>query len=251
MYVISEWIHRIWDFLNNVTITENDALHNVEENVKLCEKLLQKEFGQIPGLKFHLSDEDSKFADKFLKSKKIANDELVIGFHPGCATLKNHDKRRWEAWKFSELGKELIKKYTARILIFGGPEEAELKTKVAEGINSTGASIINTDDLPQSAAVMKRCNIFITNDSSLMHIASALRLNVVAIIGPTNPNYIHPWQTDHKLVTLDLECAPCFFYSPKPLFCYRNDVLFKCIKELNVSLVLAAAEQFILDKQTG
>ena len=92
---------------------------------------------------------------------------------------------------------------------------------------------------------MKRCNVFVSNDSSLMHVASALQLNVVAILGPTNPNYIHPWQTEHKIVRLNLDCSPCFIYSPQPLICYRDDVKFKCIKELTVDMVFDSIKNFI------
>jgi heptosyltransferase-2 len=95
---------------------------------------------------------------------------------------------------------------------------------------------------------MKRCNVFVTNDSSLMHIASALQLKVVAIIGPTNTNYIYPWKTQHKIVSLNLDCAPCFIYSPRPLVCSRTDVKFKCIKELDVEMVYKAVEEFINSK---
>ena len=88
---------------------------------------------------------------------------------------------------------------------------------------------------------MKRCNLFVTNDSSQMHIAAAMQLNVVAIIGPTNKNYIYPWKTEQKIASLNLDCSPCFFYSPKPLICTRDDVKFKCIKELKVEMVYNSA----------
>jgi heptosyltransferase-2 len=78
-----------------------------------------------------------------------------------------------------------------------------------------------------------------------MHIAASLGLKVVAIIGPTNQKYIHPWKTEHHIVCLNLDCSPCFFYSPKPLICYRDDVKFKCIKELTVDMVYDAAQKFI------
>ena len=79
-----------------------------------------------------------------------------------------------------------------------------------------------------------------------MHVASALQLNVVAILGPTNPNYIHPWETKHNIVRLNLDCSPCFVYSPRPLICFRDDVKFKCIKELTVEMVFASVQKFIL-----
>lgn len=233
-------------YLNNLTITEDDSLHNVEENIKLVEKITGNSLScENAPLEFPLLEEDCLHSDNFLKTQNISSNEIVIGFHPGCATLKNHIKRRWEPEKFSELGKLLIKKYNARILVFGGPEEDELKNDVINGIGSKNAASVKTENLAQSAAIMKRCNLFITNDSSLMHVASAMQLNVIAVIGPTHPNYIHPWQTNHKIVTLNLECAPCFFYSPRPLTCYRTDLQFKCIKELSVDMVLKAAEEFL------
>lgn len=234
-------------WLNNVSITENDELHNVEENIKLVEELTGEKISNIPPLEFPLTIEDENEATIFLRNREINPGDLLVGFHPGCATLKNHIKRRWEPGKFAELAKKLIEEKNAKILIFGGPEEDELKSLIQKEINSGNSFVVKTNSLAESAAVMKRCNIFVTNDSSLMHVASALKLNIVAIIGPTNINYIRPWQTNHKIVSLNLECAPCFFYSPRHLICSRDDVQFKCIKELNTDLVYEAVNKFILE----
>lgn len=224
-------------WLNNVTVSENDETHNVQTNIKLIEKLLNKEFDEEPELEIYLSDEHKKYAEDYLEKNNINEDDFVAGFHPGCAILKNHIKRRWESEKFAELGKKLIKEKNAKIFLFGGPEEEELKSSITSKINSDNSLVIKTKEFLQSIAIMKRCNVFVTNDSALMHVASAMGLMVVAIIGPTNPRYIHPWKTEHKIVSLNLDCAPCFFYSPKPLTCSRTDVQFKCIKELDVEIV--------------
>lgn len=239
-------------FLNNIRFTEEDSLHNVQTNIVLVEKLLDVEFDEEPDLDFPLSKEDEGYAASYLTKLRIAEGDLTIGFHPGCATLKNHILRRWEADKFVDLGKKLINDYNAKILIFGGPEENELKNSINDKINSglahnqtVNSHIVNTDNLAQSAAIMKSCKVFVSNDSSLMHVASAMKSNVIAIIGPTNPAYIYPWNTKHKIVSLGLDCSPCFIYSPRPLKCFRDDVKFKCIKELNVEMVYQAVTKFI------
>jgi len=242
-YLRKNFINLGW--LNNVCVKEDDVLHNVEENIKLVEKLIGKVIPGIPPLEFPLNTNDEQSANEFLKNYEISPGKLIIGFHPGCATLKNHIKRRWEPEKFAELGAKLIKEKNAKVLIFGGPEEDELKKEIHKKINSENAIIVKTNSLAETAAVMKRCNVFVTNDSSLMHVASALKLNVVAIIGPTNTNYIRPWKTNHKIVSLNLDCAPCFVYSPKHLICSRKDVQFKCIKELSTDMVYEAVVKFI------
>jgi len=232
-------------FLNNVRVLENDNVHNVQTNIKLVEAVIGKNIFEEPPLEFPILEEVKISAVKYLSEIGIKENELVIGLHPGCATLKNHIKRRWESEKFAELGNKLIEKHSARILIFGGPEEKELKDKIDSLINSEKVNVVNADSLTKSSAIMKRCNIFVTNDSSQMHIASALGLKVVAIIGPTNNNYIYPWKTEHQIVSLNLDCSPCFFYSPKPLICNRTDIKFKCIKELTVEMVYSSVIKYL------
>lgn len=232
-------------YLNNIRVVENDNVHNVQTNIKLCEVIVGKKFFEEPELEYSLCENQIAEAEKFFTDLEISSNDLVIGFHPGCATLKNHIKRRWEPEKFAELGKKLIERHSARILIFGGPEENDLKEKIFSLIGSDKVKIINAESLTLSTAILKRCNVFVTNDSSQMHIAAALGLKVVAIIGPTNQKYIYPWKTEYKIVSLNLDCSPCFFYSPKPLICSRTDLQFKCIKELTVDMVYKSTVEFL------
>lgn len=224
-------------WLNNLRVPENDSRHNIEENINLTELITGEKYNSIPPMKIVLDEKETRFAEEFLRSQNITNDDLVVGFHPGCAVLKNHDKRRWETEKFSALAQKLINEKNAKILLFGGPEEKHLRSAIIKQTASNFCIEVKAENFLQTAAIMKRCNLFVTNDSALMHTASALKLKIAAVIGPTNTNYIHPWQTEYKIASLNLECSPCFYYSPKPLTCTRTDVKFKCIKELEVDLV--------------
>jgi heptosyltransferase-2 len=224
-------------FLNNVRIVENDSLHNVQENLLLVKKLINIKTDEEPGLIFRLNDEDISFAGEYLNKIQIAKDDSVIGVHPGCSTLKNHINRRWEPEKFAALASRLTSEMNAKVLFFGGPEEDELINGILSKLEVAGVFRVKTSNLAKTAAVMKRCNVFVSNDSSLMHVSAALKLKTVAIIGPTNTNYIHPWKTDYTIASLKLECSPCFHYSPKPLSCKREDIKYKCMKGLSVERV--------------
>jgi heptosyltransferase-2 len=232
-------------FLNNVTVKENDSVHNVEENIELVEKLTGAKETDIPGLRVILNSEEIEFANQFVSKIKENENQLLIGFHPGCNTLKNHEKRRWEIEKFAELGNKLIEKFDAKILLFGGPDEIDLKMGVINKIKKNSAFSVDTNTFTQTAAIIEKVDLFITNDSSLMHTAAAMKRDVIAIIGPTNKNYIYPWKTNYEIASLELECSPCFFYSPRPLTCSRTDIQFKCIKELNVDTVYNKALQML------
>ncbi|MBU1297806.1 MAG: glycosyltransferase family 9 protein [Bacteroidetes bacterium] len=243
-------------FLNNQAIIENDSLHNVQENLALVKKFLNLPTIKEERMEIFLNPSHDQFAENFLlttlnsklKTKnhkqKTTNHQLLIGFHAGCATLKNHIKRRWEPEKFARLGLLLKEKFNAEILLFGGPDEYELNSHINSLMNHSAIEV-KTNTLIETASVMKRCDLFITNDSALMHIASALGLKVVALFGPTNTNYVHPWKTEHVIVKTNLDCQPCFYYSPKPLTCTRTDLQFKCIKDLSVEVVLDYVEGLI------
>ncbi len=232
-------------FLNNYRVNENDELHCVEENIKQIENLLNIKVDKVPPLNFPLNDEELLFAKNYLHQLNIDDNQFVVGIHAGCSVLKNHINRRWSPENFAKLISKLIAKKNTKVLLFGGPDESDLKTNIVSQVNSDKLVNVKTKNLRQTAAVMKRSDLFITNDSGLMHIAAALGRKIIPIIGPTNENYIHPWQTEYKTASLNLDCAPCFYYSPKPLTCYRNDVKFKCLKELSVDKVFSIVDEMI------
>ena len=145
-------------WLNNITVREDDSVHNVQTNIKLIEKLLNKNFDDEPPMEIYLSNEEEEFAENYLNELNINKSDLVIGFHPGCATLKNHIKRRWEAEKFAALAGKLITKKYAKIFLFGGPEEEELKYLINSMIESENSLILKTETFIKSIVIMKRCN---------------------------------------------------------------------------------------------
>ena len=232
-------------FLNNVRINEDLSLHNVEQNVKLIEKLTDNKYNNIPHLNFPLNEEDENFGKNFVDSVRFNENEKIIALHAGCSTLKNHINRRWAPEKFIELSRKLIARGNVRILLFGGPDENELKEKIACGVGSDKLKKVETNTLSQTAAVLKNCDLMISNDSGLMHIGAAMQRKIISLIGPTNKTFIAPWKTEHKIASINLDCSPCFYYSPKPLSCSRTDVQFKCLKELNVDSVLQLAVNYL------
>jgi len=224
-------------FLNNLRIEESILNHNVETNVLMISKLLNLASEQLPPLDLFISEDIEKKAEEYFSSLKVPNSTFIFGFHPGCSTLKNHINRRWSPDYFAELINLIDKNYDAIFFLFGGPDEIELRSYIKKKSNSNRVYIINANSFLETAALIKKCDVFITNDSGLMHAAAAVKAKVLPIIGPTNLHFIKPWRTTFEAATLNLECSPCFFYSPKPLNCKRNDIKYKCVKELTPNFV--------------
>jgi heptosyltransferase II len=241
-------------WLNTTTLLENDLLHCVEQNIRLLTLLgIEHALDEatLPRLRLNISKDHIAFADSWYGAHGLSRNELLIGFHAGTAQFKNHINRRWAPEKFAELATRLTDEMGARILLFGGPDDLDANRIILE---KAGNKIIpvETKSIMDSIAVMRPLKLFVSNDSALMHIAGALELPTVAIFGPTNETYVHPWKTRYSVVQTGIECRPCFVYSPKPLTCYRKDPAehFLCIRAIEVGQVMGAVKSLVSPELT-
>lgn len=234
------------NFLKNRTLREDDCLHNVEENLRLLDFLGVTNTKLCP-LEIYLTEEESDFADRWLNEKGI-KENMLIGIHHGASTFKNHDKKRWPEVSFAKLIDALAGKLKHSVFVlFGGPEEKSSREAVISLINNK-KRVLSVDSVTvrQAAALMKKCSLFISNDSGPMHMAATVGVPTVAIFGPTNPVWVKPWWVKHKTIRLGLPCSPCFRYSPTPLNCVAN-IDFACLKNIDVDQVYEACLDLLIE----
>ena len=233
---------RSLNFVNNFRIREEHRRHNVEENAKLVELLgVQLPF-DLPPLQVSLKPADQAEAEEWLQSKGIQGSQMIAGFHAGSALFKKHINKRWAPEKFAELGRRLKKEQNAVVLLFGGPEESELKERINREMGGAGY-VVHVPSLSTVASLIARCNVMVCNDAGLMHIASALHVPVVSIFAYTNHLRLYPWKTAHRVVRRELECSPCFYYSPSSIHCIWKDNQFRCITGIGVDEVWQAVKE--------
>jgi heptosyltransferase II len=230
---------RSLNFLNNLRIHEERRRHNVEENVKLVELLGVQIPRELPPLQIKLKPDDQAQGEEWLQSQGIQGSRVLIGFHAGSALFKKHIRKRWAPEKFAELGRRLKEEQDAVVLLFGGPEEYELNEGINRAMGGVGR-VVQVPSLSVGAALIARCNVMVCNDAGLMHVASALSVPVVSVFAYTNPLGLYPWKTPHRVVRRDLECSPCFYYSPRPVHCVWKDDQFRCITHIEVDEVWKA-----------
>ena len=156
----------------------------------------------------------------------------TLGINPG-ATYGS--AKRWYPEEFAKVANWLGKRYD--VIIFGGPGEEGIAKDIEKNL-----TIKNYKNLCGKLSIKELCeyigglDLFITNDSGPMHIAAAFQVPVVAIFGPTKYDETSPFNTKYKIVTKDLECAPCM-KRECPLK-HHN-----CMKLITAKDVIKAAEE--------
>jgi heptosyltransferase-2 len=121
------------------------------------------------------------------------------------------------------------------ILLLGGPAEKEGIAAWMGRSNRPVFNLVGSLTLRQSIAILSRCQLFIGNDSGLMHIAAALAVPLVAIFGPTEPGKTSPLGRRFRLLHQGADCAPCSYRD-----CPADH---RCMAAVGTDQVLAAAEE--------
>jgi heptosyltransferase-2 len=128
----------------------------------------------------------------------------VVGVSPGAAY---GGAKRWLPERFAASARELAEKTGGSVAVFGSAAERGLCEEVsaaASGVNFAGATSLR-EFIDMTAA----CQVYLTNDSGAMHIASALGVPSVTVFGPTDETATGPSGAHARLLREPVECAPC------------------------------------------
>jgi heptosyltransferase-2 len=142
-----------------------------------------------------------------LHRNSIPNGKRVIGVSPGAAY---GTAKRWLPERFAEAAGALATARGASIALFGSKSERELCEEVA--LRLKGHQVTNfagQTTLSQFIDLASGCEVFLTNDSGSMHIASALGVPTVAIFGATDDTTTGPTGSNARVVRQAVECSPC------------------------------------------
>ena len=126
----------------------------------------------------NLQKKHIKFADSFSKKNNISDDDLVIGINTGAGG-RWHDKKL-SIQETAELIDKLNNEISAKLLLFGGPEEKERNEKIKQTIKTEIIDAGCDNSLMEFASLVDLCKILITSDSLAMHIGIALKKNIIA-----------------------------------------------------------------------
>jgi heptosyltransferase-2 len=138
--------------------------------------------------------------------------DIVVGINPGSTY---GDAKRWLPERFAEVTERLCRTIhkspgqQVSVVIFGAKGEEHLGQEIAARLSSRSLVLSGATTIRELMAAVKRCSLLLTNDTGPMHIASAFKVPVVAIFGPTDWRTTSPFGGAHAIVREPVDCAPC------------------------------------------
>lgn len=173
-------------------------------------------------------------AQEVLRRIGVGEGDVLIGINPG-ATFGN--AKRWPPERYAALVRMIRASHGGWFLIFGGPAEKALGDRIAKRIGEYCTNLCGRTRLREAMALIERCTLFVTNDSGLMHVASAFDIPQIVIIGSTDPVHTGPSNPRSRIVKVSTPCAPCLETE-----CPTDH---RCMQEISVEMVYDAAVTFL------
>jgi heptosyltransferase-2 len=177
-------------------------------------------------------------AEKRLTSAGISENKPIIGLNPGAAY---GPAKRWPAAKYGQLAKYLAAETGGLILVFGTDADQKAAEEIASVAGNCVLDLTGKTSLAEALALIDRCDVFVTNDSGLMHVAAALSTPLVAIFGSTDHIATGPYSEQATIIRKPLACSPC-------MKTHCPEKHFHCMENISMEEVAEASLKF-LDKQ--
>jgi heptosyltransferase-1 len=204
-----------WVFYTHHVATGFPEGHAVDRYLKIADAL---GLGREP-VKFVFATTDS---DRQSAAELIEPGRRFAILLPGA----NWKSKRWPVEHFAALVKPLHDQFALESSVVGAAGDKELAAQIPGAVDLTGRT-----NLRQLVALMERAEIVIGNDTGPLHIAAALGRPLVALYGPTNPDYTGPYGRLDSVLRHPIECSPCL--SSRCRYAHL-----RCLAELNPQSVL-------------
>lgn len=184
-----------------------------------------------------IKHESEKWVDGLFAREGIKKSDKLLAVHPAASC----PSKIWPRDRFAEVADKLAETHGFKILVLSGPKDMQLANEVAARIKSPLINLSGKTSVSQLASILKRCRLFISNDSGPVHIASAVGTPVVSIFGRSqaglSPKRWGPVGENDKVLHKTVGCIECLAHN-----CVKE---FACLKAISVDDVIRMAEEIL------
>ena len=152
-----------------------------------------------------LGEAEEAEVKNWLKDQVNDDGRPWIGIGPGSKM----PAKRWPEERFREVVSELVRQCDVWPVVFGGAEDSSMGRRLLgawdRGYNASGVL-----SLRGASAALKRCRLYLGNDTGTMHLAAAAGVPAVAIFSSREwPGMWFPYGVEQKVLRSQIECEGC------------------------------------------
>jgi len=156
-----------------------------------------------PELTIHLPPKAVLKVQQLLEERGVPASTPLVVLVPGTIWETKH----WTIDGFAGVARQFLHDGFA-VAVAGTKRDQQRCRQIAAA--APGACDLSGKTTPaELAALIRRAEVAVTNDSGSMHVAASLGKPMVSVFGPTNPVHIGPYQRPESVIRVDLPCSPC------------------------------------------
>jgi heptosyltransferase-2 len=166
-----------------------------------------------------------------LESLALNTQRAPVVFCPGA---EFGPAKQWPETHFAEVADVLISA-GKQVWVMGSARDADIAGRILEAVDAENRqyciNLAGRTSIGEAIDLMSLAEQVLSNDSGLMHIAAALGRKLVVIYGSTSSKFTPPLSDDVRVLSLGLDCSPCFKRE-----CPLGHL--DCLKKLQASMVI-------------
>lgn len=170
-----------FNFLFNVLVdVEEDSISYLEYYNKLISAFTNEPV--VGATEFYVTEQDEVWANDFLNLNSADKNNLLIGIHPGAS----EPTKIWQLKNFTDLIHRILLMNKTKVLLIAGPNEEKIVEQIFNDVLNDNLMLYNSNNINQTAALIKKCKLFISNDTGTRHLAVAVKTPVIALMPDDN-----------------------------------------------------------------
>ncbi len=192
--------------------------HTIQKRLALIEKIGGKN-SEDYHYDFFLPEGQIRWAGEKLQEWGISARDPLVGIQPGASD----DYKRWPLESFAKVARHLRDTLGAKFYLNVSNQERYLVGEFKRHLGNGHVFHLSGMEISRSAAVMKACSLFISNDTGPMHMAIGLGIPLIALFCPTYLEDTGPLGYAQAVVLRkEKPCRPCLIRDCRDNFCMRQ-----------------------------
>ena len=151
-------------------------------------------------------ERDREQQQETLNKLGLDHSRPTIAFCPGA---EYGPAKRWPVAHFAGLARQFAS-HGYRVWLFGANKDHALGEAIRQASHGNAINLCGKTSLDQAIDLIGLTELAVCNDSGLMHVAAALDKPLIALYGSSSPDFTPPLSDRAEIISLDLDCSPCF-----------------------------------------